>query len=80
MQIRCPTCDKVVDDVPDDFGPRPFCSRQCKLVDLGRWLDGAYAARLDAPAPDLRPQPDLDDPLNEGLVHLGLEAVPAARR
>jgi uncharacterized protein len=20
----------------------PFCSRRCQLVDLGRWLDGAY--------------------------------------
>ena len=20
----------------------PFCSRACRLVDLGRWLDGAY--------------------------------------
>jgi endogenous inhibitor of DNA gyrase (YacG/DUF329 family) len=22
---------------------RPFCSERCKLVDLGNWLDGAYA-------------------------------------
>ncbi len=21
----------------------PFCSRRCQLVDLGRWLDEAYA-------------------------------------
>jgi endogenous inhibitor of DNA gyrase (YacG/DUF329 family) len=20
----------------------PFCSRRCKLIDLGRWLDGEY--------------------------------------
>jgi hypothetical protein len=26
----------------------PFCSPGCKLVDLGRWLDGAY--RIAGPA------------------------------
>jgi hypothetical protein len=37
----CPICARPV-------APRvgnkafPFCSRSCKLVDLGRWLDGSY--------------------------------------
>ena len=22
--------------------PFPFCSERCKLIDLGRWLDGKY--------------------------------------
>lgn len=22
---------------------RPFCSARCRDIDLGRWLDGAYA-------------------------------------
>jgi len=26
----------------------PFCSPACKLVDLGRWLDGGY--RIPGPA------------------------------
>ncbi len=40
-QAVCPICAK-------DVRPRaenrayPFCSPPCKLVDLGRWLDGAY--------------------------------------
>ena len=21
----------------------PFCSQRCKLIDLGKWLDGKYA-------------------------------------
>ena len=25
--------------IPDEF---PFCSERCRLVDLGRWLDGEY--------------------------------------
>lgn len=36
--IDCPYCGE-----PADIGPsnpyRPFCSRRCKLIDLGDWLD-----------------------------------------
>lgn len=35
----CPICGKTV---PEDADARPFCSTRCKLVDLGRWLDGDY--------------------------------------
>jgi len=35
---RCPICRKPVS--PDY---RPFCSKHCADVDLGRWLKGAYA-------------------------------------
>ena len=27
----------------EDAPFRPFCIERCKLVDLGRWLDGTYA-------------------------------------
>ncbi|MEO7328448.1 MAG: DNA gyrase inhibitor YacG [Minicystis sp.] len=40
----CPICAREVG--PRDGTPKnpafPFCSPSCKLVDLGRWLDGAY--------------------------------------
>ena len=45
----CPICARAV-------APRvenksfPFCSSNCKLVDLGRWLDGSY--RMPAPDED----------------------------
>ena len=26
----------------EDARYRPFCSERCKMVDLGRWLDGTY--------------------------------------
>lgn len=35
-QVRCPSCKKVGPWFEDKFGP--FCSRRCKLVDLGRWF------------------------------------------
>ncbi len=34
----CPECG---DEVATEF--RPFCSKRCADVDLGRWLTGAYA-------------------------------------
>ena len=39
--VKCPTCRQTLSDPRSPL--RPFCSRRCKLVDLGRWLDGAYA-------------------------------------
>jgi uncharacterized protein len=38
---RCPVCDATVS--LDTTPTAPFCSERCRLVDLGRWLDEAYA-------------------------------------
>lgn len=35
--MRCPICGKPT--APDC---RPFCSRRCADVDLGRWLNESY--------------------------------------
>jgi uncharacterized protein len=35
---RCPICGK-----PRHPDYRPFCSKRCADVDLGRWLKGSYA-------------------------------------
>ncbi len=35
---RCPICGK-----PRDPAYRPFCSKRCADIDLGRWLTGSYA-------------------------------------
>lgn len=35
--IKCPTCKKTGDWLAGAFGP--FCSRRCKMVDLGKWLN-----------------------------------------
>lgn len=37
----CPICRKSAGPRPENPA-FPFCSPQCKLVDLGRWLDGGY--------------------------------------
>lgn len=40
----CPICAREA--APRDGTPKnpafPFCSPACKLVDLGKWLDGTY--------------------------------------
>ena len=36
--MSCPICGKAV-----VAAYRPFCSRRCADVDLGRWLTGGYA-------------------------------------
>ncbi|MGC9418504.1 MAG: DNA gyrase inhibitor YacG [Rhodovulum sp.] len=36
--MSCPICKK-----PADPAYRPFCSRRCADVDLGKWLGGGYA-------------------------------------
>lgn len=42
MRIHCPMCGKVLDDVPQDYAPRPFCSPRCKLADLSNWMNEEY--------------------------------------
>ena len=48
MATVCPICKRPVEPPADDDrragGPSqfPFCSERCKLIDLGRWLDGRY--------------------------------------
>lgn len=34
----CPSCGGTA-DMSADNRYRPFCSRRCKLIDLGDWLD-----------------------------------------
>lgn len=42
MRIVCPMCKTELEEVPDDFPARPFCSMRCKLADLSNWLNEAY--------------------------------------
>ncbi len=54
--MTCPICDKETDPKY-----RPFCSRRCADVDLGRWLKGSYAI----PGDDLEDR-DEDTPEEAG--------------
>ena len=39
---QCPICDQ-----PATFEARPFCSKRCAEVDLGRWMTGRYAIPVE---------------------------------
>jgi endogenous inhibitor of DNA gyrase (YacG/DUF329 family) len=41
---KCPICSKTYEIARlDDLPTFPFCTERCRLVDLGRWIDGKYA-------------------------------------
>lgn len=43
--LDCPTCGEPAAPpaAPGGRSPRPFCSRRCADIDLGRWFQGRYA-------------------------------------
>lgn len=54
--FECPTCDKVIKvEKKEDAPYRPFCCERCKMVDLGRWLDGSYVISEPTQHQDLNP-------------------------
>ncbi len=46
----CPICHK-----PTDARLRPFCSKRCADIDLGRWFTEQYSAPATAADPDETP-------------------------
>ncbi len=60
---KCPLCGKAFEaDSLGAWPSFPFCSERCRLVDLGRWIDGAYAI----PGKPVDPEPDQDpDPSDD---------------
>jgi len=55
-KINCPTCGKKGDWLSQPFGP--FCSRRCKLIDLGKWLNEEHVISEPLPNVDLNNPPD----------------------
>ena len=59
--MRCPICKKPAKDRDDPTDPNPhfpFCSDRCKLIDLGRWLDGKYQIPVEEPDEKIIPPAD----------------------
>jgi uncharacterized protein len=58
IKVNCPICSRTMRGAaPSEWPDFPFCSPKCKLIDLGRWLGGAYAIEDDDQSPDI----DLSD-------------------
>ncbi|MFN3398251.1 MAG: DNA gyrase inhibitor YacG [Sulfurimicrobium sp.] len=50
--VPCPACGKPI---PYSTGNpyRPFCSRRCKLIDLGQWANEEFRIpEVEKPLPD----------------------------
>jgi len=62
--LACPTCGEPAAPPAASGGksPRPFCSRRCADIDLGRWFQERYAI----PAVDAA-----DDSIVEPLIRPG---------
>jgi uncharacterized protein len=62
--MLCPICKKPVAEMDDPISPNrwfPFCSERCKLIDLGRWLDGKYRIPVKPTEDCSAPPPPVDD-------------------
>jgi uncharacterized protein len=65
--MRCPICRKsVADDEPDRPATYPFCSERCKVIDLGRWLDGKYQVPVRSEDEAEDPGPGVEEPYRRG--------------
>lgn len=54
---KCPVCTR-----PRHPGFRPFCSKRCADVDLGRWFSGVFAIPVELESDDETERPrDGDD-------------------
>ncbi len=51
--MTCPICTK-----DSDRKYRPFCSKRCADIDLGRWMSGGYAIPASEAPPDQEPGRD----------------------
>ncbi len=59
--MNCPICARE-----SEAKYRPFCSKRCADVDLGKWMTGGYAIPAVATDEDEDDTPRDDDP---GLPH-----------
>lgn len=64
LQVACPQCRKSV-EWSSDNPYRPFCSKRCRLIDLGAWADESHRIAGE-PAMDEADLDTLIDKLERG--------------
>lgn len=45
MKIKCPVCGKLADYENNHW--RPFCSKNCKVIDLWNWFHEYYSIKIE---------------------------------
>jgi endogenous inhibitor of DNA gyrase (YacG/DUF329 family) len=53
--LRCPICKK---EVPLDGPEMPFCSKRCRLLDLGNWVDERYTISSTTQPSEFQEEPE----------------------
>lgn len=64
LEVACPQCRTKVIYTPDN-PYRPFCSKRCRLLDLGAWADESHRIAGE-PAMDETDLDELIDRLERG--------------
>lgn len=66
--LACPTCGDPAAPpaAPGGKSPRPFCSRRCADIDLGRWFQERYAIPAVDAADDSIVEPLVDPAVRGG--------------
>ena len=49
---RCPICDAAMPAAWSEYPDYPFCSKRCRVIDLGRWLSEDYRTSSGLPDED----------------------------
>lgn len=50
LEVVCPTCKKKFSYYSSEF--RPFCSEECRQIDLGLWLTESYSVPVEKNSED----------------------------
>ncbi|MBL8955454.1 MAG: DNA gyrase inhibitor YacG [Myxococcaceae bacterium] len=66
--VQCPICQRVAAPRPENPA-FPFCSRRCRMVDLGKWLGEEYRVADRNPAVDEDGVPATPGDGNDEEVH-----------
>ena len=60
IQVSCPICGQEMRGrSPAEWPQFPFCSKRCKMIDLGRWLTESYGIPAEEPE-DATPSEETD--------------------
>ncbi len=63
--LRCPICKKEV----SFHGPEmPFCSKRCRLIDIGNWADERYRISTPTHQSEFADEGEEDAPEYQGPI------------
>ncbi len=69
--VKCQICKKQIkSEQLSDQPAFPFCSDRCKLIDLGRWIDGDYKISRELNDDELD---QVEELIEEQIREMGLE-------